>query len=217
MTEPWELIDETELLFYEIVRRQLKRQQAALFANPALVFDDTFWAEEAREMNSAILPFLIGVAADAIRFSIADLASVVDIDPVIEGARTFATQFVGEQVTRINSVTRTQVQDLLARSIDEQWGLDQLTEALEPLFDNARARLIAISETTDTYMAGANFAKEELVNQGYDAVLVWITVRDSKVCQICEPRDGKEQGDGWEDPEKAHPGCRCEVVVEIRE
>ena len=214
-----ELIDETELLFYEIVLRQLKRQKKKVLADPSVIFTDAFWADEVSQMDSAITPFLIALSAEVVWNSLSDFASVVSVDPVIANAEFFAQNLSGTLTKNINDTTLKKVRDILAQSVDEQWGLDQLTDALsaDRLFGEQRARLIAITETTNVYQGGAEFAMQELRAQGYDAYLVWVTVRDAHVCEICEPRDGKEQGDGWDQVGSAHPGCRCDVIIEIRD
>jgi uncharacterized protein with gpF-like domain len=213
----YELIDESEYLLFAVVIEELKRQKGLIFDDPALIFTDAFWAAEFAMMADALRPLINEVVAEAIEFGVADLASVVDVDPVIENASIFAEQQTGQLITKINDTTRNEVQDILARSVEENWDLARLTEELTPLFGEQRAKLIAITETTNAYQGGADFAAAELQGQGYNAVLVWSTVRDSRVCQICEPRDGKVQGDGWQDTGAAHPGCRCDVIVEIKD
>jgi hypothetical protein len=215
MPEPFELIDEAELLFYSLIIAELKRQKKKIFNNPSLVFTDAFWASEATIMLAAFLPFMEKQTKEAISFGMAELASVVDVDPVLENASLFANEKAGQLITRINITTQAEVADILAQSVEEQWGLDELTAALDPWFNPQRARLIAITETTGVYMGGAQFAADELRGQGYDVSLVWVTVRDNKVDDICRKRDGKAQGEGWEVAAPAHPGCRCDVVIRI--
>lgn len=222
MAEPFELVDDEELMLYLLVFEMLGRQYEAIKDNPQVVLSDAFWAREASLAISEIVPLLAQFAVNGANLSLAgtELAYVESVPNMIEDVRLAAQQQAGQLIRNISETTRNQVVELLDQSIIENWNLDQLTEALTGLpkspFGEVRARMIAVSETTDAYIKGAELAGEELRNAGYLVTHIWQTVNDDRVCEICEPRNGKPQGSNWTLMEKAHIGCRCFTTTEIR-
>jgi len=92
-----------------------------------------------------------------------------------------------------------------------------LVALLEPSFGKTRAEMIATTEITRAYSESAAIFKEQLKENGVDAVRYWITNRDERVCAICGDLDGQPE-DEWEyeGGPPAHPNCRCDVGIRIR-
>lgn len=217
------LIDETELLFYRYALEQLKRQGMRIMEDPSLVLSLSFWEEEYLIMASVFAPLIRHIVEDAITFGVGDLASVISIDPVLDSVGIYAQNLTGELITNINNVTANQVREIMSQAVAEQWGLEELTESLTGLFGEVRAARIAVTETTNAYMGGAQMATTTLRGEGHNAVLVWLTANDDFVCPICAPRhltvqgEPNANGETWTDAEAAHVNCRCNIAVYIRE
>lgn len=219
MTESYQLIDDAELSLYLVVYEELMRQYKRIQSDPSLVLSDAFWTEMFVIASANIVPELTKSSLNGAALSLAEVTEELP-DNLFENVRLAAQQRGGELIRGINDTTRQRVIELLDRSILENWTEQELTDALLNLpgspFGEVRARLISITETTNAYMGGAEIAAEELRNAGYIAELIWNTVRDDLVCPICEPRDGRAQGDGWTNTGAAHPGCRCFTVTRVR-
>ena len=62
------------------------------------------------------------------------------------------------------------------------------------------------------------FLEKELAAQGIEMIEVWNTNNDELVCDICEPLNQKEKGDGWDESDgpPAHVRCRCWTNHELK-
>lgn len=207
-----ELVDEWELWLYIIALEQLKRQKAAVA--DASMFIPGFWEREAEIMALAFTPALVEIMEGGIVFATPDEA-FDDVGMLFESERFYAQQHAAEMVRNINEVTQRQVNELIQQSVTEGWGIDELTEKLGEWFSETRATRIAVTETTNAFMGGAELSYRELQGQGKEVVMRWLTANDDIVCEICAPRHLKLRGDGWTDPKAAHVNCRCTVVNEV--
>jgi len=211
MAEPFELNDEWELILYSITLDQLRRQQTAVTS--AEMFAPGYWDKEYELMAVAFAPIINEIMVGGINFATPS-QFYLNIAGLFENQRIYAEQLAGKLIKNINPVTEQHVNEIIQQSIVEGWDIPTLTENLGEWFSEMRARRIAVTETTNAFMGGADIAKTELQGQGLNVALRWLAVNDDLVCQICAPRHLKFQGDGWTDPEAAHVGCRCDVSIE---
>lgn len=221
MPEPFALIDEWELLIYGIVYEQLQRQKLAVAS--AEFFSPTFFDKEYEIMARALAPVVGEIMLAGVLNSTPEplLANLADL---FENERLYAEQHAGKLIKQINGTTLDEVQkvvnELTQQSIVEGWDIDTFTgNILEELnesiwFSEMRARRIAVTETTNAYMGGAELSMNELRGQGLNIRLRWLTANDDRVCAICAPRHLKLQGEGWTEPKAAHVGCRCNLAQE---
>ena len=103
---------------------------------------------------------------------------------------------------------------LLGQQAEQGWSIDELKRrilAADETQSDARAELIARTETASAYSRGAILAYEE---SGVVSKLEWVV---TEPCPICEPLAGKivplgeSFGDGIMHP-PAHPNCRCAIA-----
>jgi hypothetical protein len=106
----------------------------------------------------------------------------------------------GTTVGDLRKLVAAEVKDLEVRMKD---GTTRLLTSAE------RAKLIATTEVTRAATQAEVDQAKALAKDGIEMIAIWDTQRDNKVCEICRPRDGKKQGDGWTAPPPAHPGCYC--------
>jgi hypothetical protein len=87
-------------------------------------------------------------------------------------------------------------------------------------FDEERARMIAVTETTRAYSKGQQMGSDQLAKEFPDVKVInhWFTNNDDRVCEVCGPLEGVEvdAGETFYDPEgdndgfpPAHVNCRC--------
>jgi len=102
--------------------------------------------------------------------------------------------------------------------------IDDLTAMMRPLSDAARARMIAVTETTRAAAQATVEYQQYLGKAGITMIRVWNTDADEKVCPICT---GEAYGvnlngmteDEWP-PEvasgpPAHVNCRCDTSLRL--
>lgn len=124
----------------------------------------------------------------------------------------WASRHAGELIGQLEDTTRKTLSELISRYYTDSWTLDDLTDRLIPLFGEARARTIAITETTmaatQSELATVNWLEADFPQLRFAGV--WLTAEDDRVCDICGPRHGKPITDGDYPP--AHINCRCIVA-----
>jgi hypothetical protein len=84
-----------------------------------------------------------------------------------------------------------------------------------------RVGSVATTETTAAGTAGEEAAARDAAKRvGIIIESYWRTERDSKVCPVCYPLDGKAE-DVWRKyapaGPPAHPNCRCHLIREVRD
>jgi len=141
--------------------------------------------------------------------SSADIA--FDWSLVAEEAALWAEIHGAELVTEVLGTT----QRIVAKKVSD-WlrtpgaTIGDLTQSLLPWFDETRAHMIAVTETTKAYAEGERVLIDRARNAGLNVEPIWLTAQDELVCVICGPLHNKPQSD-WGDVDwpPAHPRCRC--------
>lgn len=182
-----------------------------------------------RTIQNGEMPDLSTMAPDLRAAFIADLTKIAmdvamdfaegigpDLDPAqaATAASDWARQYAGELISGITDKTQVIVQQAVATYIETP-GMTraQLSAMLSGAFGERRAETIAITEATRAAAEGTAIVQQHLAAHGLTFVRVWQTVKQ-EACLICEPLDGKKEGDGWTDGPPAHPRCRCAVTLE---
>lgn len=222
--------DRAERTLARIIGRQLSRQErrildvlgvAAVLDN----LDNEFWNAERSAMTAALLVPLTEFVIDSANFVIDSSPIGVDIGTLNEQASSWAEQHAGRLITQVTDTTQSNVARAVARYLQTPDAeFRDLEKLIATQFTPARARMIAITEVTNSYGAGTELAQIELLKQGIPVVRRWHTMQDEKVCPICKPlNDTVEEFPrsgfrGGLMSEPAHPNCRCwttnELVVE---
>ena len=124
------------------------------------------------------------------------------------------------------------MQESVARWYTNGEPLSALTRDLAATFDERRAKLIAMTETTHSAAQGTLRGYEA---SGVVKALIWMTANDERVCPYCGALDGetvaldgkfsdrlpqdlqdKLKGKTFAHP-PAHPGCRCRLGAQVVE
>ena len=132
----------------------------------------------------------------------------VNID---EGLMLIAFESVDALMSAVNETTIQR-----ASTIVSEWNgesREELNALLEPVFSEARASSIAITENTRAFQIG-NIAAWGALGLALEGVL-WHTQEDDRVCPICSPRNNIVFEVGVDNP-PAHVGCRCWTSPAIR-
>jgi len=169
------------------------------------------WREIEGMYDRALLPQLETVFHDAADAMVDSTSAGIEWDLINKRAADWARTATNDLVRGITDNSRQVIQTSVSDFYNDRLTLGDLQARLARTFGVRRAESIAITETTRAAAQGERAYAEELRKQGVELVAVWNTANDSRTCSICGPRDGKKQGDGWEDLPPAHPRCRCGI------
>ena len=170
-----------------------------------------FFTELGASLRKVISPTLQQIYLSQAEVLSTQLTIGVDWGLINQAAANWATTYTFDLVRGINETTRQILQNAINTYYREGLTIDELKQLLEPTFGPVRADMIAVTEVTRASAQGelALARQIEKENPNIRMVDVWATNNDERVCIICFPRNGKDQGDGWEDPPPGHPRCRC--------
>ena len=184
-----------------------------------------FWNNEEKSLLSILLPFLQKGAEGGVSVQqgiVESLGIGIDWTLPFTRAADWARKYGGKLVRGVTRTTRDRIGVQVANWIEQpDKTIDDLWRSImdDHAFSRARARLIAITETTAAYSRGEIVAAQQLEKEGYfEYEKVWQTANDDRVCPICEPlhnmvvvgtRGKFDSVAGTLTSPPAHPGCRC--------
>lgn len=198
-----------------------------------------FWQREDRLLWESMRTMFTRVGSERQAAAVAQVAASdltfdlpnMDAREWVNGYYTSMIPLDHGSVPNLDATSREQV-----RAVFRQWingdlegaaaredGLPALIRALEPTFGPARARRIAVTESTRIFVEGQRQAEagNEFVTQ-----FRVLTARDERVCPTCGPLDGQTREKGvntYVHPELGaiagppfHVNCRCGEAPETR-
>ncbi len=177
-----------------------------------ILTDEEFWAKMTREMAGK----LASVAARTVLRGAASAQSVgviVDFDAVhqqaLDIARNTSSRWWGTMVETTREGLRRTLINYVEMGLGKR-GLPDLIENLERWFEPARAKRIAVTETTRLFAEGNKLAGDmDDAIGGYR----WQTGRaEHQVCAVCWPRNGKIYPKGQVPDCPAHTSCYCAII-----
>jgi hypothetical protein len=176
-----------------------------------------FWKKWAAIFLAFLIPTLADFATTSAETGIDDSGIGVDQEAIVAAAAQFSETHAFNLVTDLNNTTQRNLQRVMANFFQsEARDVDLLKKQLAPIFGTGRAENIAITETTRAFEVGKEIYRDQLAAQGIRTDLRWHTMRDERVCVICEPNEGKLKSEGWTvNSIPAHPRDRCWTTIEI--
>lgn len=131
-------------------------------------------------------------------------------------AAKWARERATELAEGISETSRERIRDAVARAHEEGDLDESYDEILDAIGDEARASVIARTETMTAANEGQREAWDQAVESGLldgDSRVAWIAT--SGCCDECDALDGEERAldgeypDPGEDGPPLHPNCRC--------
>lgn len=179
--------------------------------------DESFFADFQGALQGAVRPILEAIFVEHAQTltetppETARKAGGIGIDMTLinQRAADWAAGYSFELVKGIVDTTRDTLRSQIRGFFEDQRTIGDLRDSIGRLFGPVRASMIAITETTRAASKGEEAFADELRKLGLRVTHIWHTSRDDDVCKICKPRNGKRQGDGWQELPPAHIGCRC--------
>ena len=148
-------------------------------------------------------------------------------------AEAYLAEHGSALITRINEVTRGNIQTIITEGIREGWSYDRIARAVSQMYSemavgkpqqhiDSRAHLIAVTELGNAYESGSSIVVRDLQDSGLHMEKSWLTVGDERVCDGCRANEAE----GWIPFAQAHgsghqhplrfPGCRCTELYRRR-
>jgi hypothetical protein len=177
-----------------------------------------FWQELNTELLGAITPYLQKLYLDSAAQFLAAQSIGVDWALVNQSAVNWASRYSYNLVQGMTANTQAALQSAISGYYQAGQNMGTLTNSLSGLFGPARSENIAITEITRASAQGELETAAQIVadNPSIETVSIWNTNNDDRVCPICGPRNGKPQGEAWQEPPPGHPRCRCWLTHKIR-
>lgn len=168
-----------------------------------------FWESLRARFTGLLSPALEAIFVASVEAQMGAIGIGIAWDLVNERAAQWASQYTFDLVSGITETRQQMLQQAVSDFFRQAWDLRDLAERLAREYGPVRSEMIAVTEVTRAVNAGEQAFREEAEKLGAAFEVIWQTANDERTCPICEPRNGKAQGDGWEDLPPAHPNCRC--------
>jgi len=180
-------------------------QGLALKTIDDFTLDEEFWAQQRAEMMGATLATWRDLYVSGAQEAAAAGKLPFDLDAINLAADRYVAAFADDWWLKLEATTREGLRQAIATANAEGLGVDYVFQASKPLFGEARALNIAVTETTRVLGGAAQEVMRESGVPEWD----WDTAMDAVVCDLC-----KEKAAGSPYPmttpfEPRHVGCRC--------
>lgn len=173
------------------------------------------WADIQRRFSGVLLPELEQLFIDS-ALRLMDEARVgIEWDIINTRAANWARTYTYELVTGINANSEAALRKYVSAFFESGVTKGDLERQIARLYGPVRGSMIAVTEVTRASVQGELAYGDELRSLGLTLVPIWQTRNDSTVCPLCEPNNGKAQGDGWNDPPPIHINDRCWLTYEV--
>lgn len=207
------------------VQEALTTKADAFYVAQRLLLDADFWDSYERELVEVTRPLFESIFFAGMRAAI----RLPEVRPLVTGAvpDELTTKAVSEAVRNalanlvvtgrsvvesmmttwasgIASTTKDNLLSALTRAREQSLGSPYVYDRIKADFDPARARRIAVTETTRFFGAGSVAVYRAAELPAWE----WQTVEDGLVCPICSDLSGT-QFRVASDFGPAHPSCRC--------
>lgn len=173
------------------------------------------WDEIARRFSGALLPELEQLFIDQALRLMSEVNVGIEWDVLNTRAQTWARNYTFELVKDINDNSRTLLQRYVSNFFEQGVSKGDLEQQIARLYGPVRGEMIAVTEVTRASVQGELAYGEELRAMGLNLVPIWQTRNDGVVCLLCEPLNGRAQGDGWTIPPPIHVNDRCWLTYEV--
>jgi len=180
---------------------ELERQLLMLEAELLELFEEFLWLMMTRAVMFAV-EHMNRVSPEHYFASEWTPADEALLDELMKGCRKYLTDWTED------------IRKEAARVIRESAGLSpaEIGARVSQVLEANKNRGILIART-ELMRAFNKTAERRYRNAGFK--MRWLTARDPKVCEICNPLDGKLVPEETKLTPPAHPLCRCTIVPEV--
>ena len=171
----------------------------------------SYWLNGGAALQAAVEPVLREIFLAQAQVVLATTSIGLDWALVNQAAVAWARSYSFDLVKGISETNRGLLQSSIGDYFAAPTSIGDLKDKLTSAYGPLRAEMISVTEVTRAASAGEQQVVDRLLgdNPGIQAIDVWQTNRDDRVCVICGPRHGKSRGSNWTENPPAHPRCRC--------
>lgn len=176
---------------------------------------EAFWGNEIEILHRLLFPLVRESAQAGVEEGMNMLGASIalDWDLVNKQVVTFAETYAFTLARQVTGTTEKIFREAFTTWIESGAPLSDLIDELAPIFGDARAEAIAVTEVTRLFAEGNMLGWTE---SGVVAAKEWQTSEDELVCPICGPLGEEDPiplasssfGEGLDGP-PAHVRCRC--------
>lgn len=207
---PGDDLTERERVLFEKLKKTLARYGDEVTAQ--IVKGDTVDLSTLEPpLRAALLADLTAVALEVMGGLADSIGPDFDIATMGGKAMEWAQSYTYDRVKGITETTRKVVQQATAAFFRDGLSSKEVSALLSPTFGERKADAISSTEITRAASQATVMYQKYLEEAGLFYDLVWLTSNDERTCAICTPRNGKVQGDGWDEPAPGHTRCRCRM------
>lgn len=213
-----------QAVFVKRFRRQLEVfQMSGVRKTIGFSIDIPDWEEQ--DLIDELITLLFTAAKGGIEIFAEQVLIGMDYTVANGSALEFARKYAYLLVRGIDETTKSFIEKAVSGFIETPgFALSDIIDLLQPAFGDARAAMIAVTETTRAYASGQIEAAKQLQAKYPDFTVIktWETNNDDRVCDICGPNQGQEIGldeafsSGDTEP-PAHVNCRCWINYYTKE
>jgi len=173
-------------------------------------------------MAKRLEPVMRDVYAGKIKATIAANDTPIDTEEWTTAAQDWARSYTFDKLKgELQATTIKDLQNTVSKLVQNPlWTTADINTSLFKTFSPYRAAMIATTEVTRAKAAAVNGYTDILTGYGDKVVRRWLTEADERVCPICGPLDRsleKTYRKQWGDGPPAHPNCRCDIGVEVKQ
>lgn len=176
------------------------------------------YTEMMAELRATLGPEIAQIVTEQGLTAAAEVGVEFDSAVVNAEAAEWARSYTYDLITGLEETTRKVVQNAIT-AFAETPGMTrgQLEEALQHGFNDTRASMIAVTETTRGYAQATNQYQKLIKDEaGVDMERIWNTNADELVCPVCGPLHGlgeSEWAEMFPGGPPAHVNCRCFLTL----
>jgi len=200
---------------FRLQARAVRDQLESFFPERKAAFPPTLDIPEDEESEAALILAITRAMQNGIE--IFRRQTGIELDFTRPNARALerAREYSYDLIRKIDTTSREMVRSAVSMFVETPgFTIGDLVQQLP--FDEHRAEMIAVTETTRAYATGNRLAAQELKENYPDVRVVreWFANNDDRMCPVCgelngkEVEEGQDFGNGISDP-PAHVGCRC--------
>ena len=177
----------------------------------------SFWDRADISVSKAMIPIFEEIFRQQAAAVIDQVGIGIDWALINESAADWALANTRHFLEGYNATNQKLISKYINKFYSDNWAFEDVVSHISAIvFDENRARMIAITETTrasvQSQLSTVNILEAKYPSLHF--VPFWITANDEKVCPICSSRDGKEITDGEFPP--IHVQCGCDVAYNLR-
>lgn len=200
------------------VLREQRDELMRLLGNPPSLANvpQSFWDNGGAAIRKVITPIFEEIFMQQAGALIEQVGIGVDWAIVNDKAAEWALMNTRHFLEGYEATNQKLISGYINKFYTDNWTFEDVTAHINRVvFDENRARAIAITETTraavQAEVSTVNILEAEYRNIHFKPF--WITANDDRVCAICGPKHMQEIKDGEFPP--AHVNCRCEVAYDL--